>query len=854
MAAEEEDEDVILFQRDPEEPERLGAPQSPTSCGDAASGTPKHSRGSAGFLSTEDLMQECLKVDCLEPFDSSSPPNLGPATLRFDMCLAARRCFGATPRSESDSLPPHFRRLMWMRWLGVLRASTPAEWLLEARSKRHEFRALVDEAHSRTISGEERFLELSHDLHLDVERCFPEVPRLCSKTARAALHQVLTAYSMKHWRKGQHPYRQGYHELAAAMLWVCWDGSWKGPRGDASPAKEAGGPDGGAGGADESASPLAAGKPEDSPRGDMEVYSELGGIESAAADAWALLEALLHGQYLVDMYLPGESQGARQAAESLAAIRCRRILLGLRRVAPKLEAEVAKWDLQPHVFLLQWVRLLFLREMAFPAGALAVWDVLFADAALCSAGEADGASACAIEAAKAVGLRCCAAIPLADFLALSMILTARPTSPADLIRFGERPQDVRRLLIKARELRDLAQATPHRSQGLQGASSSEPVSNAARAFALTRDADVGQGPRGGYRGPHRQGSGKVRYTLGDNLGGNALGHALGWAAASLKAAVQGVLSVADGAFDEDESPQKPHGSDGPAKTVDRRFATEESSHDPDATAARGRGHHHGDGTFWSEMFDATTDDSVPQSQRQPRRVPVQLPFPGARQVPAGPPQDRRVLPQDPRRYEVEGHQAPMFPGLLGPSAGSMAASHSFGAPDPTTFPHRPHSINANYQGAVDLKALSQMPQRHRLDYTSQMMPGQEQAPLSVAGRSSCLLVPTFPSSAVSSPGLGQARYPPELLSPAMGYSYPSRSTVSSPGPAQVAFPSEASYQPSSPPLPETQPVNTGEGLHDTTMMGSEPGEPSALDVFKALQELQAKLLSSSAGSEEDGAP
>eukprot|EP00913_Durusdinium_trenchii_P010989 g10314.t1 len=142
-------------------------------------------------------------------------------------------------------------------------------------------------------------------------------------------------------------------------------------------------------------------------------------------------------------------------AQELQALRCRRITAGLRRIAPDVAYEIESWGLTPHVLLLRWVRLLFLRELKFPSDVLIAWDAIFADAHCANSDEAAPAPEGVLPSS--------AALPLVDYLALAMILAAPPSKPEELLHFNERAPEVRKLLAFSWQLRDFANSMPRPS-------------------------------------------------------------------------------------------------------------------------------------------------------------------------------------------------------------------------------------------------------------------------------------------------------------------------------------------------------------------------------------------------------
>jgi len=297
-------------------------------------------------------------------------------------------------------LDSRLRRLLWSHWLGVLPGSCPRAWVADARAHRADFAVLLHNASRRTDVETQQVHEL---IDLDLQRC--SLDGRLEPHSLAAVRNVLLAYVEQNQAKT--PYQQGFHELAAALLLVCLDGSWP------LEIKEC--------------------------SGDDAVYAELGSHAEVTADALALLDALLHRCGLADMYACGKRKAL--------ALRCTHIVSELAIVEPTLHHVVQSWGLEPHVFLLQWMRLLFLREFAFPQ-VLGVWDVIFADAHT-SRSQHAGVSNSLLEERKE--------LPLADFVAVAMLMHSQSDSPGRLLHFGEHAVDILQLLVLAYLLRQSAQ-------------------------------------------------------------------------------------------------------------------------------------------------------------------------------------------------------------------------------------------------------------------------------------------------------------------------------------------------------------------------------------------------------------
>lgn len=105
-------------------------------------------------------------------------------------------------------------------------------------------------------------------------------------------------------------------------------------------------------------------------------------------------------------------------------MRCKKIVSGLQRISPDVASELESWGLAPHVLLLRWLRLLFLRELKFPTHVLTAWDAIFADVTEPSKemkeawAEAYRSNEEVAQVEKEV-LPSSAALPLVDYLALA---------------------------------------------------------------------------------------------------------------------------------------------------------------------------------------------------------------------------------------------------------------------------------------------------------------------------------------------------------------------------------------------------------------------------------------------------
>eukprot|EP00439_Symbiodinium_sp_Y106_P051534 s513_g6.t2 len=96
----------------------------------------------------EDLQEADATDGQLGPCQGLGLPVLGSARLPFNALAAAKYCYQVASRGglESTTVPPQLRRLMYLRWFGVVRGQTPRDWLNELRPRREEFFRYAREA------------------------------------------------------------------------------------------------------------------------------------------------------------------------------------------------------------------------------------------------------------------------------------------------------------------------------------------------------------------------------------------------------------------------------------------------------------------------------------------------------------------------------------------------------------------------------------------------------------------------------------------------------------------------------------------------------------------------------------
>ena len=401
--------------------------------------------------------------------------------------------------------------------------------------------------------------ELRTEIRKDLTRLHPgytregeDDPFFASPAIVDTMERVLVVWSK---RAPALSYRQGMHELLAALVLALHNdaeqaASWlpAATPAEAAAAIEAaskaaaavgesasGGGGGGGGDEPRSASPSASALPQEAQNLSdeqmvplMRALLDPSGVE---ADAFWLFDQLM--VYVKDWFEPGTGAGgggggggggrggslprvsldeqrrARQAAEkrSPLLLKCAHIQdTLLRRADPQLHGVLAEKEVQPQLYLLRWLRLLFGREFHL-ADSMVVWDALFA---------------------YGQGLM------LVEYMAVSMLLYVR----ASLIE-GDYTQTLRRLLKypPVEHVHTLVERALHlkrafapgpdvsttRAPGARGAASAS--ASAGAAAVAPGSARMAREPPGGHRAavatPGAYGCGPSGMSNGTGGGGHA---------------------------------------------------------------------------------------------------------------------------------------------------------------------------------------------------------------------------------------------------------------------------------------------------------------------------------------------
>ncbi|KZT56423.1 hypothetical protein CALCODRAFT_317884 [Calocera cornea HHB12733] len=190
-------------------------------------------------------------------------------------------------------------------------------------------------------------LELRKVIRQDVERIFPEVSYFTSTDIQENLTDILFLYCLTHPLIG---YRQGMHELAGAVLMVVDIDSLSGNNVSDSEA--------------------------------LEFCTR----DHVSADVYAIFRVLMEGAGRWYEWREPRQQSASRSGEGWVApiVNICRHMQGqiLRSVDPALWARLDSAGIEPQMYGIRWLRLLFTREFDLP-DAMAIWDSLIAaDASL----------------------------------------------------------------------------------------------------------------------------------------------------------------------------------------------------------------------------------------------------------------------------------------------------------------------------------------------------------------------------------------------------------------------------------------------------------------------------------------
>ncbi|CDJ40183.1 TBC1 domain family member 5 homolog B, related [Eimeria tenella] len=303
-----------------------------------------------------------------------------------------------TPAQGERLVVPFLRRLHWARLLGLLSGDTLEEWAEQVKEQRQQYESLRRQqqlsASQLAALDPQRFHplaatagnpwsqkqadeELQEEIWRDIERTYPERQIFNREVTRRSLQRVLFAWAKSNTDVS---YKQGMNEVLAVLYLAC--------------AREA---------------------IPSSPLGDTDsAFSVIFSADPAhiEADAFRLFDGLMTGCCLRSMYLPPQKEPApaevkdsllgplgggppmhsRATGQSAVLLRCSRVFNSLLAKAdPAVYLHLEGLGVEPQLFLLRWLRLLFSREFHVE-DTLLIWDALFSDSWLSTKQQATPAS------------------------------------------------------------------------------------------------------------------------------------------------------------------------------------------------------------------------------------------------------------------------------------------------------------------------------------------------------------------------------------------------------------------------------------------------------------------------------
>ncbi|SJX62957.1 related to molybdenum cofactor biosynthetic protein [Sporisorium reilianum f. sp. reilianum] len=220
-------------------------------------------------------------------------------------------------------------------------------------------------------------LETRRIILQDVERTFPDLELFRQTRVQQSLTNILFLWSLQNEEVG---YRQGMHELAAVLWKVRTDGALRVL--SRSPT-----------GASTALSQAAADAPFEHALADVfvehDVYA-LFCVLMQSAKSWYAWRDVPADTASSTSPLTSPSRAVRPSRTSRDADRsprnplpivakCEYILELLRHIDPALAQHLESLGIEPQIFCLRWIRMIFTREFALD-DAIAIWDGLFASA------------------------------------------------------------------------------------------------------------------------------------------------------------------------------------------------------------------------------------------------------------------------------------------------------------------------------------------------------------------------------------------------------------------------------------------------------------------------------------------
>ncbi|CDR95195.1 TBC domain containing protein,putative [Babesia bigemina] len=281
----------------------------------------------------------------------------------------------------------NMRRVVWGYFLGVYTADTMEELLAAVRQKRERYWELVKKHRQDNLKSmqalnpqlfhplapvernpweqNQRSRELLDEIWQDVERTYQERSLFKSESVRKTLQNVLFVWSREH---DYISYRQGMNELLAVVYIVCY-------RDQARPADST---------ADSAFAEICSGDAKDLEADAYTLFDALMCLEiqlmfdNAATKMPSIKSYEVRSANLAHIVaLPGRAKANNTHNSFIARTKFIHSRI-LKDYDPALFKHFQDIELEPHVFLMRWIRLIFSREFNVNE-TLCLWDAVFAD-------------------------------------------------------------------------------------------------------------------------------------------------------------------------------------------------------------------------------------------------------------------------------------------------------------------------------------------------------------------------------------------------------------------------------------------------------------------------------------------
>jgi len=330
------------------------------------------------------------------------------------------------------------RRLAWAHLLGILSGDMPEQWEEQMVMHRRHYTAVIEQSKRQSLMRvsdpnvcnplsrnsanpfvqKEADEDLLSEIWKDVERTFPENQFLSSPDSRSVMQRVLFHWC-RLWNAAQsasESYLQGMNELVGVLWLVAKQGEYC----------------------------------EDSWEGSQALGARLCGRAFSEADTFELFSRLMQ-KGIQPMFIAKSSRPQRSPIGELPRSRVSHLLEETSQLPPTsailarcvfindtlvktLDGDVhehlRRQEIEPQVFLLRWLRLLFCREFRLDDTML-LWDAIFSDALQPQPPSAPkyppGKSAQQVAAAAVVteAAAASAALPLVDLIAAALLCSFR---------------------------------------------------------------------------------------------------------------------------------------------------------------------------------------------------------------------------------------------------------------------------------------------------------------------------------------------------------------------------------------------------------------------------------------------